>query len=88
MEVLKMKRIKLSTHRNAQSNSKKLGAYAVEQELNKKFKQLETMDCPSCYGTMSLIDAYGSVTIALIVFHRLTCWTAQHSGFAMDAASF
>ncbi len=51
-----MKRIKLSTHRNAQSNSKKLGAYAVEQELNKKFKQLETMDCPSCYGTMSLID--------------------------------
>lgn len=51
-----MKKIKLSAQRNTKNNSKKLGVYAAERELNRRFKQIKTMMCPSCYGTMFLED--------------------------------
>lgn len=51
-----MKKIKLSACRKTKNTSKKLGAYAAEREVQEKFKKIETMDCPSCYGTMFLVD--------------------------------
>lgn len=51
-----MKKIKLLAHGKTKNGPKKLGTYALERELSEKFKRIETMDCPSCYGTMTLID--------------------------------
>lgn len=51
-----MKKIKLSARHKVVNTSKKLGAYAAKREQTEKFKQLETMDCPSCFGTMFLME--------------------------------
>lgn len=51
-----MKKIRFSARHKVVPPSKRLGAYAAQRELTKKFQQLDTMDCPSCFGTMLLAN--------------------------------
>ena len=51
-----MKKIKLSARHKVVKATKNLGTYAAERELTEKFKQLGTMDCPCCFGTMVLVE--------------------------------